>query len=258
MERINVLVSGCNGCMGKTICRLISKKNDLDVVAGFDKTLSNKNLFSFPIFNSIERLQYHLKKKTISIDVIVDFSLPECTIKFLHNIAIPYRIPIVIATTGFTQSQMHGIEYSSKYIPIFISSNMSYEIYLLDDILRQIAPRMTEYDIEIVEVHHNNKKDSPSGTAITLANTINDSLGSSKKIIYGRTSKREHDEIGISSIRGGNIVGEHTISFFGKYDSLTITHTAYSRNIFAEGAIKAIRFMAKNNNPNGLFGMKDL
>ena len=258
MKEINVLVIGCNGCMGETICRLISETNDLNVVAGFDRTISNKNLFNFPIFNSIQRLQNHLINKTISIDVIVDFSFPDCTIKILHNIAIPYSIPIVIATTGFTQSQMYNIECTSRYIPIFISSNMSYEINLLDNILKQIAPKMTEYDIEIVETHHNRKKDIPSGTAITLANSINNSLGGCKKIIYGRTGKREDNEIGISSIRGGNIVGEHTINFFGKYDSLIITHTAYSRDMFAEGALKAIRFMYKNSSKNRLFGMTDL
>jgi len=254
--KINILVNGCNGNMGKIICNLISKSNCLKVIAGFDSSI--KQLYNFPTFKYYKDLLKFISNTSNSVDVIIDFSAPNSTFDILKYVALPFHIPIVIATTGFSNNQLSTIKSYSKNIPIFISSNMSFEINLLDNLLRYISPKMNKYDIEILEIHHNQKKDVPSGTAKMLANSINESLNNSKKIVYERTGKREKDEIGISSIRGGNIVGEHTISFFGQFDSLKITHTAYSREIYAEGAIKASIFMFEHRYNNGLYEMKDL
>lgn len=255
MEKIKVLVSGCNGHMGQIVCRLIGDSDDMYVSCGYDS--STIGMTQFPVFNSIEDLE----NSKIHPDIIIDFSQPECTMSILRYFAHKHSIPMVIATTGLSEFQLSAIKSHSEESLIFISSNMSYEINLLEQLLSELAPKLSNYDIEIVETHHNRKKDDPSGTAKTLANAINAALGNSKRIVYGRTGKREPDEIGIASLRGGNVVGTHTIKFLGEFDSLEITHTAFSRDMFAEGALKAARYMMeckKSGISNGLFGMKDL
>lgn len=177
------------------------------------------------------------------------------------EIAETNNVPITIATTGFANDLLAKINEYSTHIPIFMSSNMSYDVNLLEQLLRKLAPKLSDYDIEIVEIHHNRKKDAPSGTAKTLADAINVSLNNSRKNIYGRTEQRKANEIGIASLRGGNVVGVHTVNFFGQFSSLQITHTAFSRDLFAEGALKATRFMVHECTAGtkfGLFGMNDL
>lgn len=169
------------------------------------------------------------------------------------------HIPIVIATTGFNREQEEILKEYSKELPIFRSANMSFDINLMCKLVAQIAPLFTNCDIEITETHHRNKVDAPSGTALLLANSINDALGGKMKYVYNRhdlSQKREDNEIGLTSIRGGNIVGEHTVQFFGLNDTFEIKHTSYARSVFAEGAIKAAKFI--QNKPNGLYTMNDM
>lgn len=191
-------------------------------------------------------------------DVIIDFSNVHATLEIL-KFAEKKHIPIVIATTGFNREQEQIIADFSKNLPIFKSANMSFDINLMCKIVSEIAPLLASSDIEISEVHHKNKVDAPSGTALMLADNINESLGGKMKYVYNRhdlSQKREDNEIGISSIRGGNIVGEHCVQFFGINDTFEIKHTSYSRTVFAEGAIKAAKFIVCQ--PNGLYSMKDL
>ena len=191
-------------------------------------------------------------------DVIVDFSHVHATLEIL-KFADDKHIPIVIATTGFNSEQEKILEDYSKRLPVFRSANMSFDINLMCKLVAQIAPLFADSDIEITETHHRNKVDAPSGTALLLANSINDALGGKMKYVYNRhdlSQKRESNEIGFTSIRGGNIVGEHVVQFFGPNDTFEIKHTSYSRTVFAEGAVKALKFIV--DKPNGLYTMNDL
>ena len=235
--------------MGKQIIEAVKKQKNIQIVCGFDLNEDKEN--EFPIYNNLK----DIKEK---IDVIIDFSIPVATFKILEY-AKKNRIPTVIATTGFDDEQLKEIEKISKEIPIFKSANMSLEINLMASIVQKIANVLIESDIEIIETHHNQKIDSPSGTAILLADAINKVLNEKKEYNFNRMQKRgkrSKNEIGFSSIRGGNIVGEHTVQFFGENETLEITHKSYSRQVFAEGALKAANFLVKQ--PNGLYNMENL
>lgn len=246
---INVLVNGCNGKMGQEVVNQIEQSSDFLVLAGFDKEdLGNT---SFPVYTNLSSI-------TVKPDVIIDFSVPVATLNILEY-AKSSSIPVVIATTGLSDQQIKTVEEYSKSIPIFKSANMSYDINLMAKILSQIAPILKDSDIEIIETHHNRKVDAPSGTALLLADTINKSLENSMEYNFDRFSSREKrkpNEIGFSSIRGGNIVGEHTVKFYSPYETFEISHTSYSRSVFAEGALKAAKFII--NKPAGLYSMDDL
>lgn len=247
MNKKKVLVSGCNGHMGQIVCRLVDQSENLSVLYGFDKSTWEFSDF-FPCVNLEDIDEEQLP------DIIIDFSAPEATMQLL-NFAQKYNIPIVIATTGFSEEENKKILDAADYIPIFKSANMSLEVSLLKNVLQLVASKLKDSDIEILETHHNRKKDAPSGTALLLANAIKDSFPEGKKkIVYGREGKREKDEIGISSLRGGNVVGEHSVFFYGKYETLEIKHSALSRELFAEGAIKAAEFLVNQTEP-GLYTM---
>ena len=246
---LKVMVNGCNGKMGQIVCDLVKKNDNLNLISGFDRESSTGS--SFPIFNNIEDI-------SVRPDVIIDFSIPVATLNILKY-ATKNNVPVVIATTGFSGSEETIIKEYSKQIPIFKSANMSYDIMLMKKLVCYLAPLLKDTDIEITEIHHNRKIDSPSGTAQMLANAINDSLGNNLYCEYNRHNKREKrdkNEIGMNSIRGGNNVGEHTVQFFGEFDTFEIKHTSYSRNVFAEGAIKAAMFIVKQK--NGLYNMDDM
>ena len=246
---LEVLVNGCNGKMGQVVCDLVEKDEELVLKCGFDK--ENTGEFAFPVYTNINEI-------TEKPDVIIDFSVPVATFNILKY-AKENKVPIVIATTGFSEEEENLIKEYSNEIPIFKSANMSYDINIMKRILTYLAPILKNTDIEITEVHHNRKIDSPSGTAQMLADAINLSLGNTYHYEYDRHSKRQKrdkKEIGISSIRGGNIVGEHTVQFFGEFETFEIKHTSYSRNVFAEGAINAAKFLS-NKNP-GLYNMDDI
>ena len=246
---MNILLNGAMGRMGKEIIKAVEKQEDLKIVCGVDIKQNNEN--DFPIYNNIEEI-------TQNVDVIIDFSIPQATFGILKY-AKENKVPVVIATTGFSKEELVKLEELSKEIPIFRSSNMSLDINLMANIVQKIAEVLKQSDIEIIETHHNRKIDSPSGTAILLADAINEVFEGEKKYDFERMQKREKrnkNEIGFSSIRGGNIVGEHSVQFFGENETLEITHKAYSRQVFAEGAIKAAEFIVKQ--PAGLYNMKDL
>ena len=246
---LEVLVNGCNGKMGQVVCDLVEKDEDLLLKCGFDK--ENTGEFAFPVYTNINEI-------TEKPDVIIDFSIPVATFNILEY-AKKNKVPVVIATTGFTEEQENLIKEYSKDLPIFKSANMSYDINIMKRIVMELAPLLKGTDIEITEVHHNRKIDSPSGTAQMLADAINSSLGNTYHCEYNRHDKREKrdkKEIGMSSIRGGNIVGEHTVQFFGEYETFEIKHTSYSRNVFAEGAIKAAKFIS--NKESGFYNMDDM
>ena len=246
---LQVMVNGCNGKMGRIVADLVDKDESIILKCGLDK--ENTHDLSCPVYTDLN----HIPEKP---DVIIDFSIPIATFKLLEY-AKQNNVPVVIATTGFTVEEERKIAEYAGFIPIFKSANMSFSINVFQNLLKEIAPKFKECDIEIVETHHNRKVDSPSGTAKMFANTINQALGEEYYIEYNRHEKHEKrnkKEIGISSIRGGNIVGEHSVIFFGDSESFEIKHTSYSRNVFAEGAIKAAKFISDKS--NGLYNMDDL
>ena len=246
---IKVLINGITGRMGQALLDQINLSQDFEVCAGISKFENNS--FKFPVYTDFNLI------KEIP-DVIIDFSVPEASLNILEYAKLK-NIPIVIATTGFSDKELDIIENTSEIIPIFISGNMSYEINVMEDIVSKLAVLLKDSDIEIIETHHRNKIDSPSGTALMLANSINNSLNKKMDYQYNRHSvkhKRPDNEIGIHSIRGGTEVGKHTVLFLGKNETLEITHTVTSRSIFADGALKAAEFITTKQ--NGLYNMKDL
>ena len=243
---MKILLSGALGNMGKEIIKL--QNEDIKIVCGFDRKKEEK---PFPTYNDIEKIKE-------DVDIIIDFSNPKATLEILKY-AKKTNTPIVIATTGFNEEENEIIKQYSKEIPIFKSANMSLDINLMADIVSKVANVLSNADIEIIETHHKRKIDSPSGTAILLADAINEVLEEKKNYNFDRMNKKEkrnQNEIGFSSVRGGNIVGKHEVMFFGENESLTISHEAYSRTVFAEGAIKAAKYLI--DKPNGLYNMKDI
>ena len=246
---IKVLINGCNGRMGQVLVKEIDNFENLLLIGGFD--INDNGLNTFPVYSNIN----DIKEKP---DVIVDFSVPVASLNML-NYAVSSKTAMVIATTGFSKEELEIISGASKTIPIFKSSNMSFDINLMKKIVAEVALALKGNDIEIVETHHNRKIDAPSGTAITLADSINDALGGSMEYIYNRHDiheKRKPNEIGFSSIRGGNIVGEHSVQFYGAHETFEIKHTSYSRDVFAEGALKACEFIF--DKAPGLYNMDDM
>ena len=236
---INVLINGIEGKMGKVLLEQIKSSDKFNCIGGVD--------INMPI-SAVETIP----------DVIIDFSVPTATFNILEY-AKGNNIPVVIATTGFSDEENSKISEYSKVIPIFKSANMSYETNLLISLVSKLATELNGSDIEIVETHHNRKVDAPSGTALMIANGINEALDNSMHYEYDRHSKRaprEKTEIGIHSIRGGTEVGKHTVFFFGDNESLEISHTVTSRAVFANGALKAAEFII--NKPAGLYNMNDL
>ncbi|ASW42616.1 4-hydroxy-tetrahydrodipicolinate reductase [Clostridium isatidis] len=247
---IKVILNGCCGKMGKTVTELSKDFPNIEIVAGVDKFLNKK--YNYKIFSSINEIDFEY-------DVLLDFSRPE-SLEDLLTFSVAKKKPIILCTTGYNKKDLELIEEKSKLIPIFKSANMSLGINLINSLLKKIVPVLYKnFDIEIIEKHHNQKVDSPSGTALQLANTIKNSLSKESSYIYGRygSKKRTKEEIGIHSIRGGSIVGEHEIIFAGTGEVIEISHKAISREVFAIGALKACEFMASINIA-GLYNMDNL
>ena len=236
---INVLINGFEGRMGQEVYKLTQSSDNFKCVAGIDK-YSNVN------------------EITEKVDVIIDFSTPVATLNILEYAKV-HNIPTVIATTGFSDEELEIIKNYSKELPIFKSANMSYETNLMISVVSKIAKELKDSDIEIVDVHHHNKVDSPSGTALMIADSINNALDNSMHYEFDRHSKkapRDKKEIGIHSLRGGTEVGKHSVFFFGENESLEISHTVASRTVFASGALKAAEFIIGKT--AGLYDMNDL
>ena len=247
----NIIIHGCNGKMGQVIATMAAKQPDIKIVAGIDRSIDTFNN-PFPVYASFNECPE-------DCDVIIDFSLPQALPSLLEG-ALSKKCAIVIATTGFAPKDLETIEAHSKEIPIFQAANMSIGINLMYQLIQNAAQVLGDsFDIEIVEKHHNEKVDAPSGTAYALADAINEVFLNSKNYIYGRHSKndmRSPSDMGIHSIRGGTIVGQHTVLFAGNDEAIEIEHTAYSKQIFAVGALKAARYMA--HRAPGLYNMKNV
>lgn len=245
---IKTVIYGCNGKMGQVLSKELINDNDFKIVAGIDRNTTKYNNI-YPVYNS-------LNENEEMVDIIIDFSNPTYLDEMLEY-SLNNDVPLVIATTGFNDKDLNKIKNAADKIPVFHSANMSLGINVISKILKQISSLLDEnFDIEIIEKHHNMKIDAPSGTALLLADTINKSLEYKKKYICGRegnNTKRKENEIGIHAIRGGTIPGEHSIIFSGIDEIIEIKHTALSKKIFAIGAIKAARFLV--NQETGLYTM---
>ncbi|MBQ1193150.1 MAG: 4-hydroxy-tetrahydrodipicolinate reductase [Lachnospiraceae bacterium] len=248
---VRIIMVGCNGRMGKVISELVMKDDDAQIVAGVDICDDGKN--NYPVFQSIDQVN-------VEADVIIDFSSPKI-LEGMLSFAENNKLAIVLCATGYSDEQLNLINATSKNIAILRSGNMSLGVNTVVKVLETISKTLAEagFDIEIVEKHHNQKLDAPSGTALLLADTINNELNNELEYKYDRTSdrkKREKKEIGISAVRGGTIVGEHEVIFAGTDEVIEIKHTAYSRAIFAKGAISAAKFL--KNKESGMYSMKEV
>ncbi|MBE6070779.1 MAG: 4-hydroxy-tetrahydrodipicolinate reductase [Clostridium butyricum] len=246
---IKVVLSGCCGKMGRMITECSNQFKNLEIVAGIDKFPTEA---VYPIFKNAAELN-------VEYDVLLDFSRADA-LNDLLTLTEKTKKPFVICSTGFSDEQLALINEKSKSLPLFRSANMSLGINLINSLLKKVAPMLYgNYDIEIIEKHHNQKVDAPSGTAILLADTIKNSLEDETKYVHGRVgnSKREHNEIGIHAIRGGAIVGDHDVIFAGTGEVIEFTHKAISREVFAVGALKACEYMGSITQP-GLYDMNDV
>ena len=246
---IKVIICGASGKMGGFVADACKSDGDIQVVAGVDKINLGQN---FPIFGDFKSIN-------TDADVIIDFSNPILLDSILEY-AIKTNTAVVLATTGYSDSQIEQIKEASKKIPVFFSFNMSLGVNLICSLAKKAAAVLGDgFDIEIVEKHHNQKIDAPSGTAIMLANAVNSYFGGEKVYEYDRHSKRQKrspKEIGIHSVRGGTIVGEHDVIFAGHDETVTISHSAQSKEVFAVGSVKAAKFLAEK--PAGLYDMNSI
>lgn len=245
-----IIISGCNGRMGRVVESICEADPDVSVVAGFDVSLESR---AFPVFVSPANF-------TGEADAVIDFSSP-AALDGLLAFALERKVPLVLATTGYSDEQLAQIDEASKRIPIFRSANMSLGINVLLELVKKAASVLGDsYDIEIVEKHHNRKVDAPSGTALMIADAAASALNFKPEYVYERHSvrqSRDKKEIGISAVRGGTIVGIHEIMFAGRDEIIEIKHTAMSREIFANGAVKAAKFLAGMSKP-GMYDMSML
>ena len=244
-----IIISGCNGRMGRVVESICEADPDVSVVAGFDVSLESR---AFPVFVSPANF-------TGEADAVIDFSSP-AALDGLLAFALERKVPLVLATTGYSDEQLAQIDEASKHIPIFRSANMSLGINVLLELVKKAAAVLGDsYDIEIVEKHHNRKVDAPSGTALMIADAAASALNFKPEYVYERHSvrqSRDKKEIGISAVRG-TIVGIHEIMFAGRDEIIEIKHTAMSREIFANGAVKAAKFLAGVSKP-GMYDMSML
>lgn len=248
---IRIIMHGCNGKMGQFISSLAAQEETVQIVAGVDITGVQKN--DYPVFTNIVDCD-------VEADVVIDFSNASA-VDGLLDYCIAGKLPCVLCTTGLSEEQLARVEEAAKKTAILKSANMSVGINLLLKLLAEISPKLSEagYDIEIVERHHNQKLDAPSGTALALADAVNDSCGQTYEYVFDRSSRRQKrpsKEIGISSVRGGTIVGDHDVIFAGADEVITLSHSAYSRGVFAKGALEAAKFLA--GKPAGRYDMSDV
>ena len=234
-----IIMSGCNGAMGRAITAIVKEDEKTEIVAGIDIMDPGQN--DYPVFTEISQCN-------VKADAIIDFS----SVKALGGVleyAKKNQVPAVLCTTGYSDEQMEIIHEASKEVALLRSANMSLGINTLMRLLKDAARVLaTEgYDVEIVEKHHNKKVDAPSGTALALADSINEAMDNQYEYIYDRSQRRQardKKELGISAVRGGTIVGEHDVIFAGTDEVITFSHTAYSKSVFGKGAVAAAKFLA--------------
>ena len=248
MKRI--LLNGCNGKMGRVITECVALRDDCGIVAGVD--INTATLADFPVFASPAEYPGE-------VDVIIDFSHP-CALTPLLTYAVGHQTPAVVATTGLSAEQVEEVKRASELIPVFYSGNMSLGVNLLMELAKKATAVLGDgFDVEIIEKHHNQKIDAPSGTALMLADAVSEAMPQEPRYVYDRHSqrkKREKAEIGIHSVRGGTIVGEHEVIFAGRDEIVTLSHTALSKEIFATGSVNAALFLVGRQ--PGLYNMGDL
>lgn len=245
---IKVIMHGCNGRMGQMISNLIAEDEEIKIVAGVDTSDHIKN--TYPVFSTITQCD-------VKADAIIDFANAKA-VDGLLDYCVEKQVPCVLCTTGLSEEQLQKVEDASKKVAILKSANMSLGINMLLKLLKEAANILAPagFDIEIVEKHHNQKLDAPSGTALALADSINEELDKEYEYIFDRSQerrKRTKKEIGISAVRGGTIVGDHDVIFAGTDEVITFSHTAYSRGVFGKGAIQAAKFLA--GKPAGFYHM---
>ena len=248
---VKIIMHGCNGHMGQVISDIVEKDPDAEIVAGIDIADQGKN--SYPVFTDIDSCQ-------VEADAIIDFSSAKATDKLLEYSAAR-KIPVVLCSTGLSQEQLAKVEETSRKVAVLKSANMSLGINTLLKLVQDAARVLAAagFDMEIVEKHHRLKLDAPSGTALALADSINEAMDNQYHYVYDRSQKREKrddKEIGISAVRGGTIVGEHEIIFAGQDEVIEFKHTAYSKAIFGKGAVEAAKFLA--GKPAGRYDMSDV
>ncbi len=248
---VKMIMHGCNGRMGHVIADLVAADDAIEIVAGIDAF--GESTYSFPVFKA-------LSECNVDADVIVDFSNASAVDGLLDHCAAK-GIPVVLCSTGLSEEQLSKVKETSNKVAILKSANMSVGVNALLKVLKEVSPIFAAagFDIEIVEKHHNQKLDAPSGTAIALADSINESLSGEYDYVYDRSTRREKrpvKEIGISAVRGGTIVGDHDVIFAGQDEVVTLSHRAYSRAIFGKGAIEAAKFLAGKG--PGMYDMSDV
>lgn len=248
---VKAIMHGCNGKMGQVITGLIKADEAIEIVAGIDTYTGITN--DYPVFESIEKCD-------VKADVIIDFSNSAAADRLLDFCA-DRQIPVVLCTTGLSEEQLAKVDEAAKKVAVLKSANMSLGINLLlkllQDATKVLAP--AGFDIELVERHHNQKVDAPSGTALALADSINESMGNAYSYVYDRSQarkKRDSKEIGISALRGGTIVGDHEVIYAGADEVIEFKHTAYSKTVFGKGAVEAAKFLA--GKPAGRYDMSDV
>lgn len=248
---VKVLMHGCNGRMGQVISRMVAETEGMELAAGVDRFLGKEN--PYPVFESLDDCD-------VPVDVVIDFSNASA-VDGLLEACERKNLPVVLCTTGLSEGQLEKVKKTSEKVAVLRSANMSLGVNLLLKLLKDATKVLAPagFDIEIVEKHHNQKLDAPSGTAIALADSINEALDNEYSYNYDRSSerkKREQKEIGIVAVRGGNIVGEHEVFYAGEDEVIEFKHTAYSKAIFAKGAVAAAGFLAGKE--PGLYDMSDV
>ena len=248
---VKILMHGCNGKMGRMITEIVKNEEDTVIAAGVDKFTGIPN--DYPVFEKIAQCD-------VDVDVVIDFSNAGAVDELL-DYCVKKSLPVVLCTTGLSDEQLKKVDECSEKIAVLKSANMSMGINLLLKLLKDAAKVLAPagYDIELVEKHHNQKLDAPSGTALALADSINEVMGNEYEYVYDRSQvrkKRDAKEIGISAVRAGTIVGEHEVIFAGTDEVIEFKHTAYSRSVFAKGAVEAGKFLA--GQPAGMYDMGDV
>ena len=243
---IKMMMHGCNGKMGRMITEIVKGDGNAVIAAGVDTYTGVQN--DYPVFESIDKCD-------VDVDVVIDFSTAGA-VDGLLAYCVEKKLPVVLCTTGLSEEQQTKVAEASKSIAVLKSANMSLGINLLLKLLKDAAKVLAPsgYDVELVERHHNQKLDAPSGTALALADSVNEALGNEYHYVYDRS--REEKEIGISAVRGGTIVGEHEVIFAGTDEVIEFKHTAYSRGVFAKGAVEAGKFLAGKE--AGMYDMGDV
>lgn len=248
---VKIIMHGCNGKMGQVITGIVAADKNAEIVAGIDIVDNRQN--PYPVFTNIDDCN-------VEADVIIDFASAKAIDKLLDYVETR-KIPVVLCTTGLSEEQLARVEEVSKKVAVLKSANMSLGINTLFKVLKSVSPLLAEagFDIEIVEKHHHFKVDAPSGTALALGDAVNESLPEKYEYKFDRSQDRiprPKNEIGFSSVRGGTIVGEHDVIFAGEDEVITFSHTAYSKSVFAKGAVEAAKFL--KGQPAGHYTMKEV